>query len=274
MPPPLRLAGLHCAIVGGTGVIGASIAKAFAHQGAAVTILGRRALQLRPQLEPELPPCEPDSAQPGTPSSHRFICLDVGDHADIKSIFAPSRLFESKAHPPRAEAAEFLEHETVGPLDVLVNCAGVAHTSLLKRTSDYDLAGIVDTNLVAAMVISKYAMIRPHGSIINVSSLMANKGGLGATAYAASKAGLVAFTRALSLEMAAKSVRVNALLPGWVDSQMWTDLKPELKEAYLKATPLGRVGDPSEVAHAALFLAANRFANNCVLNLDGGLSAS
>ncbi|EQL04157.1 3-ketoacyl-(acyl-carrier-protein) reductase [Ophiocordyceps sinensis CO18] len=271
MPPPLCLAGLHCAIVGGTGIIGTSIAKTFAHQGAAVTILGRRALQLRPQIEPELPPCEPDSE---TPLSHRFICLDIGDHADIKNVFGPSRLFESKDRPPgyspRDEASRYPEDETVGPLDILVNCAGIGQASLLKRTTDLDLADIVDTNLVAAMVVSKYAMIQPHGCIINVSSLMANKGGLGATAYAASKA---AFTRVLCLEMAAKSVRVNALLPGWVDSHMWTALSPELKEAYLKATPAGRVGDPSEVAHAALFLASNRFANNCVLNLDGGLSA-
>lgn len=94
--------------------------------------------------------------------------------------------------------------------------------------------------------------------------------------------------------MSARSVRANALLPGWVDSEMWasmwhraqsrkktcadtfinSDLKPELKEAYLKDTPSRRVADPSEVADAAIFLAANGFANNCVLNLDGGLSAT
>ncbi|PNY26126.1 3-oxoacyl-[acyl-carrier-protein] reductase FabG [Tolypocladium capitatum] len=103
---------------------------------------------------------------------------------------------------------------------------------------------------------------------------MATKGGLGATAYAASKAGVIGFTRALCREMAARSIRVNALLPGWVESPMWDQLKPELKEAYLKDTPLNRVADPAEVADAAVFLASNGFANNCVLNLDGGLSAA
>lgn len=106
MPPPLRLAGLHCAIVGGTGIIGSSIAKAFAHQGAAVTVLGRRALQLRSRLEPELPLCEHDSAQADTPLAHRFICLDVGDHADIKNVFAPSRLLQSRPSAPQPDAAE------------------------------------------------------------------------------------------------------------------------------------------------------------------------
>lgn len=103
---------------------------------------------------------------------------------------------------------------------------------------------------------------------------MGTKGGLGATAYAASKAGVIGFTRALCLEMASRSIRVNALLPGWVNSSMWTDLKPEIQQAYLRDTPLNRVADPTEVADAALFLASNGFANNCILNLDGGLSAA
>jgi 3-oxoacyl-[acyl-carrier protein] reductase len=74
--------------------------------------------------------------------------------------------------------------------------------------------------------------------------------------------------------MSARSIRVNALLPGWVQSAMWDDLKPQLKEEYLKDTPSRRVASPDEIAHAAIFLASNEFANNCVLNLDGGLSAT
>ncbi|KAJ3511530.1 hypothetical protein NM208_g15421 [Fusarium decemcellulare] len=138
---------------------------------------------------------------------------------------------------------------------------------------------------MATMLACKHAKIRPHGCIINVSSLMANKGGSGATAYAASKAGVVGFTRALCRELGPRSIRVNALLPGWVASPMWDqvnvnvqlavlDLKPELQATFLKDTPLGRVGAPDEVADAAVFLASNAFANNCVLNLDGGLSAA
>ncbi|PHH88899.1 hypothetical protein CDD83_6911 [Cordyceps sp. RAO-2017] len=254
MAAPLRLAGQHCAVVGATGTIGAHIACAFARHGAVLSLLGRSALDARPRLEPELAASAPTDAPP----AHRFLRLDVSDPASIKHVFGP----------PAPDAT------AVGPVDVLVNCAGVSQTTLLRRTPDAELAAIVDTNLLAAMLVCKHARLRPHGCIINVSSLMANRGGIGATAYAASKAGLVAFTRALCREMAARSIRVNALLPGWVESSMWNHLKPELKEAFLKDTPLNRVAHPAEVADAALFLASNRFANNCVLNLDGGLSAA
>ncbi|KID71910.1 carbonic reductase 4, partial [Metarhizium hybridum] len=290
----IPLAGKHAVVVGATGTIGAHIAQAFAAQGAVVSLLGRTALQARAKLEPQLTPYTashgPNSPS-DTPTSHRFIRLDVADRASINHVFGP------RASQQHAEA--------VGPLDVLVNCAGISQTTLLKRTPDEELASILDTNLLSTMLVCKHASVRPNGEdanpprvqcsstrvvrvlmkkagcIINVSSLMATKSGLGVTAYSASKAGVVAFTRALCREMAARSIRVNALLPGWVQSSMWDpndasllDLKPELQQAYLKDTPLNRVAHPAEVADAAVFLASNGFANNCVLNLDGGLSAA
>ncbi|KFG79381.1 3-ketoacyl-(acyl-carrier-protein) reductase [Metarhizium anisopliae] len=266
----IPLAGKHAVVVGATGTIGAHIAQAFAAQGAVVSLLGRTALQARAKLEPQLTPYTashgPNSPS-DTPTSHRFIRLDVADRASINHVFGP------RASQQHAEA--------VGPLDVLVNCAGISQTTLLKRTPDEELASILDTNLLSTMLVCKHASVRPNGCIINVSSLMATKSGLGVTAYSASKAGVVAFTRALCREMAARSIRVNALLPGWVQSSMWDpndasllDLKPELQQAYLKDTPLNRVAHPAEVADAAVFLASNGFANNCVLNLDGGLSAA
>ncbi|KAM0520107.1 hypothetical protein ACHAPE_003382 [Trichoderma viride] len=268
----LRFAGRHCVVVGATGVIGSSIAKAFAHHGAVVSLLGRSAVQARHKLEPQLRPYSlPETgdgtgnaaAADGIPSAHRFIRLDASNREEIKALFS------SRAVPSKAQ-----DDATIGPVDILVNCAGISQTTFLKRTSDEELSSIVDTNLLATMLVCKHAKMRPNGCIINVSSLMATKGGLGATAYAASKAGVVGFTRALCREMASRSIRVNALLPGWVNSSMWTDLKPELQHAYLKDTPLNRVADPAEVADAALFLASNGFANNCILNLDGGLSAA
>ncbi|CEJ79952.1 hypothetical protein VHEMI00162 [[Torrubiella] hemipterigena] len=261
----LRFAGKHCAVVGGTGIIGSHIAKAFAANGAVVSVLGRSAVDMRPALESRLqpykPPIEATSSTKG-PNSHQFIRIDVSDAANIKSVFS-SRPSNDGGQP-----------HTVGPVDVLVNCAGISQTTLLKRTPDEELFNIVNTNLTAAMLVCKYANMQAQGCIINVSSLMAVKGALGTTAYAASKAGLIGFTRALCHEMSARSIRVNALLPGWVDSEMWKCLKPELKEAYLRETPLRRVASPDEVADAAVFLASNGFANNCVLNLDGGMSAS
>ncbi|TWU78846.1 hypothetical protein ED733_007513 [Metarhizium rileyi] len=259
------LAGKHAVVVGATGTIGIHIAQAFAAQGAVVSLLGRTALQARARLEPQLTPYSPSSSSSSssdTPSGHRFIQLDVADRAKIRDVFAA----RGPQHQP--------EHvDTVGTLDILVNCAGISQTTFLKRTPDEELASIIDTNLLATMLVCKHAKVRPNGCIINVSSLMATKSSLGVTAYSASKAGVVGFTRALCRELAARSIRVNALLPGWVQSSMWDYLKPELQQAYLKDTPLHRVAHPAEVADAAIFLASNGFANNCILNLDGGLSA-
>ncbi|KAG5983037.1 hypothetical protein E4U55_000933 [Claviceps digitariae] len=256
---PLGLAGKHAVVVGATGVIGIHIARAFAAQGAVVSLLGRSAVEQRPKLEPELIPYRKVAPSSDGPSAHEFIRLDIVNPASIKDVFGP------------------LERQggtSVGPMDILVNCAGIAQTTLLKRTSDEALAHIIDTNLLATMLVCKHARVKQNGCIINVSSLMALKASLGVTAYAASKAGVVAFTRAFCLEMAVRSIRVNALLPGWVQSAMWDQLKPELKQAYLKEIPSNRVAHPAEVADAAIFLASNEFANNCVLNLDGGLSAA
>ncbi|KYK55293.1 3-ketoacyl- reductase [Drechmeria coniospora] len=311
----LRLAGKHCAVVGATGILGRHIAKAFASNGAVVSLLGRTAVASRHELERDLVTYTPSSSPDAEiPTAHRFIRLDVADPAAIRTVFAgntgrgsaPASMAESDA------AAKPTDLASVGSLDVLVNCAGISQTTLLRRTSDPELASILDTNLLATMLVCKYAKVRPGGCIINIASLMATKGGLGATAYAASKAGVVGFTRALCREMSARSIRVNALLPGWVQSPMWdreytsrddfapsfrrhhehlptpnpllpfadilsrhpSELKAELKEAHLRDTPLHRVADPAEVADAAIFLAANGFANNCVLNLDGGLSAA
>ncbi|EGR48768.1 uncharacterized protein TRIREDRAFT_61690 [Trichoderma reesei QM6a] len=207
----LPLAGKHCAVVGATGIIGFSIAKAFAQQGAVLTLLARSAAEARPRLEPQLRPYSlpgtttttTDAGDVGVPAAHRFIPLDVANRESIKA--------------PQSGTA-------VGPIDVLVNCAGITQTSLLMRTSDEHLSDIVDTNLLATILVCKHAKMRPNGCIINVSSLMGTKGGLGATAYAASKAGVIGFTRALCREMASRSIRVNALLPGWVNSSMWTGM--------------------------------------------------
>ncbi|KAK7208845.1 hypothetical protein V2G26_016023 [Clonostachys chloroleuca] len=253
----LPLAGKHCAIVGATGIIGTSIAKAFASHGAVLTLLSRSILEAQPSFEKELRK-PPTSTANGPSASHRYIKLDVCQPDNVAAAF---RGQENK-------------DQAVGPVDILINCAGISQTTLFKRTPDEEIRSVLDTNLLATMLACKHAKVQPNGCIINVSSLMAMKGAIGATVYAASKAGVVGFTRALCLEMSARSIRVNALLPGWVDSPMWNKLKPDIKKEYLQATPLKRIASPEEVADAAVFLATNQFANNCVLNLDGGLSAS
>ncbi|KAF4452495.1 putative 3-oxoacyl [Fusarium austroafricanum] len=252
---PLSLAGKHCVVTGGTGSIGFRIAAAFADRGSVVTILSRNAPEKEGFLRPELKPFQPvpdaetfDGER--RPEEHTFTRLDVS-RPDIFKGLIPN----------------------LGPVDVLVNCAGVTQMTALKRTDPEEVQQILNVNLRAAILVSKYIKMNNHGCIINISSLLANKGGAGASVYAASKAGLVGFTRALALEYSPRRIRVNAILPGWIESPMWDQIGEGKKNIYIKDCPAGRVGTPDEVADAALFLATNRFANNCVLNLDGGYSA-
>ncbi|OAA71040.1 3-ketoacyl-(acyl-carrier-protein) reductase [Akanthomyces lecanii RCEF 1005] len=175
----LRFAGKHAAVVGATGVIGSRIAQAFARHGASVSLLGRSALAQRARLEAQLASSSPtDSSSSSHVQQHQFIKLDVSDARSIKDVFGGRGAEEGQ--------------QAVGPVDVLVNCAGISQTTFLKRTPDEELARIVDTNLLATMLVCKHARMQPHGCIINVSSLMATHGGFGASAYAASKAGLIA----------------------------------------------------------------------------------
>ncbi|KAI6784290.1 uncharacterized protein J7T54_004836 [Emericellopsis cladophorae] len=254
-----RLAGKHAAIIGATGSIGSSIAKAFAQQGAVLSLLGRTALDAQRTLGPQLTPYQPlagDSSK--APTEHRFIKLDVTSSAELKRLFSSRKATD----------------DAVGAVDILVNCAGITQTTILKRTHDEDIEKVMDTNLTSAILACKHAQINDNGCILNVSSLMATRPAIGAAVYTAAKAGMIGLTSALSLELAPRSVRANALLPGWVESPMWNNLKPDLKEQYLKRIPARRVAAPEEVADAAVFLAANSYANNCILNLDGGLSAA
>lgn len=186
------LAGKHAAIVGGTGAIGFPIARLFASHGARLTILSRSALSKEPQLRPSLVSFK-GAGNPGTQageSEHRFINLDVGDPADIKS--------KLRGKDPERE---------VGNVDLLVNCAGISQTTVMERTSPEKIRDIIGTNLTATMLACKFARMQRHGKttpkasppgchslllgcIINVSSLMAEKAAVGAAAYTAAKAGV------------------------------------------------------------------------------------
>ncbi|KAL2214100.1 3-ketoacyl-reductase, partial [Sarocladium strictum] len=248
------LAGKHCAIVGATGVIGSAIAQTFSHQGAVLSLISRTALDNRAKIEANLKAPSPakDGGSSAVPSAHRFFNVDVANRDAVQAAFYSKR-----------GDVSFDDEKKIGPVDILVNCAGITQTQALKRISDDGISDIIDTNLMATIWACKHAQIRSHGCIVNVSSLMATKGGAGATAYAASKGGVLAFTRALCREYGVNSIRVNALLPGWVDSPMWDHLKNSIKQKTLEETPLSRIADPAEVADAALFLATNTFANNC-----------
>jgi NAD(P)-dependent dehydrogenase (short-subunit alcohol dehydrogenase family) len=162
-------------------------------------------------------------------------------------------------------------------VDILVNSAGITHCSPLFVTSPSLLEEVMRTNLMGTMMacrtMGKNMMTLKGGCIINVASLLGQKGGKGSAAYAASKAGVIGLSRALAAELGEKNVRVNVIVPGYIETDMTEAMTPNARSEALNAIPLKRFGRPSEIADAAVFLAANAYANNCVLNVDGGLSA-
>jgi 3-oxoacyl-[acyl-carrier protein] reductase len=164
-----------------------------------------------------------------------------------------------------------------GRADILVNNAGVTRDGLLMRMSDADWDTVLDTNLKGAFLVTKAfsrAMLKQRaGSIINIASVVGLTGNAGQCNYAASKAGLIGFTQSTAKEFAARGVTVNAVAPGFMETDMTAELKPDLKEQLLKLIPLGRFGQPEDVADAALYLAAasGRYVTGQVLTVDGGM---
>jgi 3-oxoacyl-[acyl-carrier protein] reductase len=167
--------------------------------------------------------------------------------------------------------------EEAGDVDVLVNNAGVTRDGLLVRMSDEDWKTVIDTNLASCFYTCRAAvrgmMKRRSGSIVNISSIVGLHGNWGQTNYAASKAGIIGFTKALARELGSRNVRANVVVPGYVKTRL-TDVLPEdATSAMLSSTPLGRLGDPEDVAGAVRFLSSEdaAFVTGAVLLVDGGL---
>jgi len=167
-----------------------------------------------------------------------------------------------------------------GRLDVLVNNAGVIRDNLLlaMETSDWDR--VINLNLRGAFLCTRHAaeiMLGRHaGKIINISSVGALRGGRGQTNYAAAKGGLISFTRACAVELAGKGIQVNAVLPGMIVTDMSSRVRKRAGEELLKQIPLGKFGDPKDVASVVLFLASDLsdYVTGQALAVDGGMSVS
>ncbi|KAJ5256883.1 Short-chain dehydrogenase/reductase SDR [Penicillium angulare] len=250
-------------VTGGTSGIGFSIAERFLHEGASSVILVGRSQQ---RLKAAIKDLQ-------SPDNVRFI---VGDIAEAGSWMRE------------------LEKEMTD-VDILVNAAGISISNILPRSELEDISKILRTNLEGAILTSRALMraairdrIRNRNAtdgdkkplskcIINVSSLLALKAGTGAVPYAASKAGILGLTRSLAAEASISMkdivIRSNAIVPGYIETPMISDFTPGEVSRLNDMIPLHRFGTPEEVADAAVFLAQNEYANNCVLNLDGGLSA-
>lgn len=162
-------------------------------------------------------------------------------------------------------------------IDVLINNAGITKDNLLMRISEEDFDKVIEVNLKSVFNMTK-AVIRPmmkqrKGSIINMSSVVGVKGNAGQTNYAASKAGILGFTKSVALELGSRNIRCNAIAPGFIETEMTASLDEKMIEEWRKAIPLKRGGTPEDVANACVFLASDSssYITGQTLNVDGGM---
>lgn len=164
-----------------------------------------------------------------------------------------------------------------GSVDILVNNAGITRDGLLMRMKEADWQAVLDTNLTGVYhctkAVSKLMMKQRHGAVINLSSVVGETGNAGQANYAAAKAGIIGFTKAVAKELASRNIRVNAVAPGYVETDMTAGLPDSAKEDMLRSIPLGRPATADDVAQAVLFLASDqaRYITGQVLNVDGGM---
>ena len=164
-----------------------------------------------------------------------------------------------------------------GQIDILVNNAGITLDNLILRMSLEDFRRVIDINLTGAFICSKYAvrhMVKNRsGKIINISSIVGVRGNAGQCNYSASKAGLIGLTKSLAKEVAGRNICVNAVAPGYIETEMTAKLDDKIKEKLINTIPTGKLGTPDDVAKAVLFLASSDsdYMTGAVLSLDGGM---
>jgi len=240
----------QAAIVTGAGRgIGHAIAVRLASEGARIACVSRSEENAKRTAD-ELNILGADSA--------KHYAVDVADHAAVQKI-----------------GAQILEDFT--KIDILVNNAGVTRDGLAMRMSIEDWDAVINTNLRGAFNFTQAiirAMVKQRsGRIINITSVIGLIGNAGQTNYAASKAGLIGFTKSLARELASRSITVNAIAPGFITTDMTAGLSDEIKKTIQSQIPLGKTGTPENVASAAAFLASGEasYITGQVICVDGGI---
>lgn len=244
------LSGKNVLVTGGTRGIGKAIVCAFAGTGARVAFTFRSAVSQAEELVAEL--------------------REQG--VEVLSLQGDATSAEAAVEAVNAVV------DTWGSIDVLVNNAGITRDGLMLRMSEDDWDAVLDTNLKSIFNFCKAAyrpmMKQRQGKIVNISSVVGIIGNPGQTNYAASKAGIIGFSKSLAKELGGRGITVNVVAPGYIETEMTAALPEAARQAMLGAVTLGRPGTPEDVAAAVLFLAspAADYITGHVLNVDGGLA--
>ena len=240
------LSGKAALVTGASGGIGADIARRLHAAGASVGLSGTRDDPLR------------------------ALADELGDRAHV----LPCNLSDADAVDGLPKAAA----EAMGSLDIVVNNAGITRDGLFMRMSDDDWQSVLDVNLTATMRLCRGAirgmMKARWGRIVNISSVVGATGNPGQTNYAASKAGMIGFSKSLAAEVASRGITVNAVAPGFIATAMTDKLNDDQRAGILSQIPAGRMGEPSEIAAAVLYLASPEagYITGATLHVNGGMA--
>lgn len=202
--------------------------------------------------------------------------------AEVKTIIeaagGESLLMQADVAKDEAVAAMVKQTmETFGRIDILVNNAGITRDNLLMRMKEEDWDAVLNTNLKGVFMctkqISKVMMKQRTGKIVNMTSVVGLMGNAGQSNYAAAKAGVIGFTKSMAKELASRGITVNAIAPGFINTDMTAVLSEQVKEGLATKIPAGRLGDPEDVAAAVLFLVSDsaNYITGQTLNVDGGM---
>ncbi len=210
---------------------------------------------------------------------------DIAYDENVQNLEKELQALGVKAKGFASDASSFSESEKLvsdviaafGAVDILVNNAGITRDTLLMRMNEKDWDMVINVNLKSAFNLTKsvqgYMLKQKSGSIINMTSVVGISGNAGQSNYAASKAGMIGFTKSIAKELGARNIRCNAIAPGFIQTEMTAKLTEEIKEVWIKNIPLRRGGTPEDVANIALFLASDlsTYVSGQVINVCGGM---